>query len=73
VDCDWIFQFDFCSAVIAKSLADDRIIVAFEGTSSPAQLTEQFVLSFTGLKSFDPTGGKVKICIFLEKKSHFNS
>ncbi|KAF6035404.1 hypothetical protein EB796_006278 [Bugula neritina] len=67
VDCDWIFQFDFCSAVIAKSLADDRIIVAFEGTSSPAQLTEQFVLSFTGLKSFDPTGGEI---LEYNKKTH---
>jgi len=63
MDCDWIFQFDFCSAVIAKSLADNRIIIAFEGTSSPAQLTEQFVSYFIGQENFEPTGGKVSLYV----------
>ncbi|KAF6035410.1 hypothetical protein EB796_006284 [Bugula neritina] len=67
MDCDWIFQFDFCSAVIAKSLADNRIIIAFEGTSSPAQLTEQFVSYFIGQENFEPTGGKVLV---YNKKTH---
>lgn len=65
-ECDHLFDFDNCSATISKSIKQQKIVVAFKGTSSHAQLLEQFAkLVLFGLDPF-PLNGKWedgKVCI----------
>lgn len=59
-NCDVLFKYDDCAAVIGLSKANRRIIVAFRGSVSGLQVIEQGAQTATGMRDF-PTGGKVNL------------
>jgi len=67
VDCEWhIFKNErTCAAVIAKSLTENMIVIAFKGSFPPTEIKGPHEISYRDLKTFQPTGGKVSILILL--------
>lgn len=61
---DWLVNNDYCTAVIAKSEKNNRIVIALEGIASPDQFFQNFLIFGDVLKDFEPTNGKViRFCL----------
>lgn len=63
VDCDVLLNYEKCAAVVAKSSADRRVIVAFRGSTGAKQIIEQLVGSVIR-KTLSPVGGKVSSLLY---------
>jgi len=64
VEGDWLVNNDYCTAVIAKSEKNNRIVIALEGIASPDQFFQNFLIFGDVLKDFEPTNGKViRFCL----------
>lgn len=60
-DCDLIFDYADCAAVIAYSQTENTVVVSFRGSAAVTQILEQVIQYLTGMSEFSPTGGSVSI------------